>query len=800
MDPAHYLNENAHEHFSSQYVDQSIFHCLSSPDILLRSFVEKPTKDMRGSPLGHLDPSKMEHAFRSWQSINGPLIFDSLWIALESLFVPPPELKVRKNKKGRYAALYALDPKLPGRRNPNDCPKTEYIPDMDAAHIIMICIHALTSLVTKGRPQTWDEIRNLRIKGMMLPNTSSRERPNDAYSMPWLDTIDQLEYEPAVRLADRLARAVAARRCFAEIQQTTAKHDSTIPFGPAMDIVIEHLVHVERQRQKASSADGDNLKWKRETWGSWSVSGVFIEWLRTLIMKHWKGQLELKRWDTVGAAAEVLADMYRFHTELGLRKRFFHVQHLREKVDTLELTTSYMDRKEDPNTFHLLQYPFLFQDHVLVYYFRTFSYSSMSKWYTTSGNNWSLQDRFSRHFLSNSWRNYLNEHYAVASSRYLKLDVRRSNVLEDTLDQLWGLEKRQLLLPLKVRIGVDEGERGVDQGGVAQEFFRAALAEAFNPDNGMFTVDPQNRMTWFQPFSLEPLSRFELIGLLFSIAVYNGITLPVTLPKAFYRRLLGKPVINVDQIRDGWPDLARSFDFLLSCEDEVGDILSREYEFSFEARGLVININMADLDHETPSPYTILDYTDTDDPFALVVNWPPEPSEAPLVTNANRHQYVRDYISWLVDKSIKPQFDAFARGFRTCLPAKHLALLRPSLLRRTVEGSMHIDTHALERVTRYDGGFSAEHAFVREFWAVVHAWDQERKRKLLEFVTASDRVPVAGIESVVFWVQRNGPDGEGLPTSSTCFGRLLLPEYKDREKLEQKLGVAIENARGFGAA
>lgn len=39
-----------------------------------------------------------------------------------------------------------------------------------------------------------------------------------------------------------------------------------------------------------------------------------------------------------------------------------------------------------------------------------------------------------------------------------------------------------------------------------------------------------------------------------------------------------------------------------------------------------------------------------------------------------------------------------------------------------------------------------------------------------------------------------------LPTSSTCFGRLLLPEYSCREVLEEKLDKALENSQGFGVA
>ena len=70
----------------------------------------------------------------------------------------------------------------------------------------------------------------------------------------------------------------------------------------------------------------------------------------------------------------------------------------------------------------------------------------------------------------------------------------------------------------------------------------------------------------------------------------------------------------------------------------------------------------------------------------------------------------------------------------------------------------------------------------------------------LEFVTASDRVPVNGIKSIQFIIQRNGSGDERLPTSMTCFGRLLLPQYSSRAVLEEKLTKAIENSAGFGVA
>eukprot|EP00035_Acanthoeca_spectabilis_P013345 m.247278 g.247278 ORF g.247278 m.247278 type:complete len:64 (-) comp15860_c0_seq6:362-553(-) len=49
-------------------------------------------------------------------------------------------------------------------------------------------------------------------------------------------------------------------------------------------------------------------------------------------------------------------------------------------------------------------------------------------------------------------------------------------------------------------------------------------------------------------------------------------------------------------------------------------------------------------------------------------------------------------------------------------------------------------------------------------------------------------------------IQRNGGDSDRLPTALTCFGRLLLPEYSTKEKLQQRLALALEHGAGFGLA
>lgn len=116
------------------------------------------------------------------------------------------------------------------------------------------------------------------------------------------------------------------------------------------------------------------------------------------------------------------------------------------------------------------------------------------------------------------------------------------------------------------------------------------------------------------------------------------------------------------------------------------------------------------------------------------------------------------------------------------------------LLIPVMSSSLSVTTGAL----RYEDGFDAASDVIRNFWAVVHEFDIEKQRALLKFVTGSDRAPIDGLAKMPFVISRNGPDSERLPTSHTCFNHLLLPAYPTREKMREKLLVAIDHTEGFG--
>ena len=326
-------------------------------------------------------------------------------------------------------------------------------------------------------------------------------------------------------------------------------------------------------------------------------------------------------------------------------------------------------------------------------------------------------------------------------------------------------------------------------------------------------------MSWFRPCSLEHSFKFELLGLLTSLAVYNGVTLPVTFPLALYRKLLGMPVTDLSDIEDGWPELAKGLQELLSWSDgAVEDVFVRSYIFAVETVSGVINIDMEREGRDSNSlggyhednkvniaresrrsaenskkmhniqlgseDSTLVSNDGSDEWVNLdeVSHSPSESefvhighahnfntavdgtaSEANMVTNENREQYVKDYIFWLTEKSVQPQYKAFARGFYICLDKKALSIFTPEALQNVVEGNETIDVSELQSATKYENGYSADHSTIKDFWFVVRSFSEDQLRKLLEFVTASDRVPVKGASSMTFLVQRNGTDDDVSP-------------------------------------
>lgn len=168
-----------------------------------------------------------------------------------------------------------------------------------------------------------------------------------------------------------------------------------------------------------------------------------------------------------------------------------------------------------------------------------------------------------------------------------------------------------------------------------------------------------------------------------------------------------------------------------------------------------------------------------------------------MVNQSNKHEYVELYVKWMLENSVKQQFDDFVHGFDRVMGNSPTIILRAEELELMVVGTSQLDMRELEAVTQYEG-YTADHRCVRDFWEVVHEMDKDAQHKLLTFATGCARAPIGGLRHLPFRIQRMGPDSDSLPTAHTCFNTLLLPEYSSREKLRDRVLTAINECEGFG--
>ncbi|KAK0640927.1 hypothetical protein B0T16DRAFT_357198 [Cercophora newfieldiana] len=761
------------------FAEQTLFYVLSDPDLAVRSFCAN----------GQLyDSQTLWYCMLRMTRIAPSLVFDSLWVAAASLFFPPKPLQRLRSPTSKLFPKY-------------ERPLT----NAEAGRLLSICLHALVAaapLVKDSRQLS--EMSRIRSHGLALGGSGSAAQQPTALCLQYEDAFTD---ELAIRLARRLFAAITTRRYFDEVVEVNStdtdmkEADVLTPLFSQLDLPSIDCVYIL------------NFSINDRAVHEHRVPILLLDWARAIMLHDWDGSPEVPGDGAFGGALALMEAIYKKRHDLALPRAQFRSEYFAERLDTVQMPVAWLHHKSTRQRAHLLDFPFMFSSSTLVSYFRSINFARMSRSFEEST---SLQEKVellaSRSGITHHYKDVLTERLKTAASKYLVLDIKRERVLRDAFDQLWKREARELLRPLKVHLGERNGEEGFDSGGVQQEFFRMAIAEALNPDYGAFTVDEVTRMTWFVPGSMEPEWKFELVGLLVSLAVYNGLTLPVTFPKALYRKLLGKPITELHHIADGWPEKASGLTKLLEWDEKDGlveDVFTLTYEFSVEVFGQHITREMKALSQASSNTeptgeewpqFPDMAWQSARKPAPQAGN--PDIDTAPMVTNENRNAYVSDYIRYLTDVSVRRQFDAFARGFHACLHPKSLSLLTPNILQSVVEGVQEIDISELRQYARYVG-WDANHPTIRDFWSIVKRYDDAMKRKLLEFVTASDRVPVGGVKNMMFILQKNGTEDEPngrLPTSYTCYGTLLLPQYKDREMLRERLAMALENAQGFGFA
>ncbi|KAJ8725864.1 hypothetical protein PYW08_004047 [Mythimna loreyi] len=390
----------------------------------------------------------------------------------------------------------------------------------------------------------------------------------------------------------------------------------------------------------------------------------------------------------------------------------------------------------------------------------------------------------------------------ACGGRSTLVTVRRARLVEDGYRQLAALPSRALKGCVRVRFINEQGldEAGIDQDGVFKEFLEETIKRVFDPSLNLFRVTSEERLYPSPTSCLQEnhLQLFEFIGRMLGKAVYEGIVVDVPFASFFLSQVLGQTQQALYSWIDELPSLDRDlYRSLTYIKHFQGDISSLELTFSVDEERLGEIVT-----HE------------------LVPG-----GKAVPVTNENKINYIHLMAHFRMHTQIKDQTNAFIKGFRTIINPEWLSLFSTPELQRLISGdNVPLDLRDLRRHTQYYGGFHDSHRVVCWLWDVLQRDFTEHERGMfLKFVTSCSKPPVLGfahlkppfsircvevgddedtgdtIGSVIrgfFTIRKKDPLNR-LPTSSTCFNLLKLPNYQKRSTLRDKLRYAVNSNTGF---
>ncbi|XP_062317218.1 NEDD4-like E3 ubiquitin-protein ligase WWP2 isoform X2 [Osmerus eperlanus] len=362
--------------------------------------------------------------------------------------------------------------------------------------------------------------------------------------------------------------------------------------------------------------------------------------------------------------------------------------------------------------------------------------------------------------------------HSNALPSHVKISVSRQTLFEDSFQQIMNVKAYDLRRRLYI---IMRGEEGLDYGGIAREWFFLLSHEVLNPMYCLFEYAGKNNycLQINPASSINPdhLTYFRFIGRFIAMALYHGKFIDTGFTLPFYKRMLNKKPTLKD---------------LESIDPEFYNSIMWVKENSLEECGVELYFAQ---DMEILGKVSTHQLKDD--------------GEDELVTQDNKDEYISLLTDWRFTRGVEEQTKAFLDGFNEVVPLEWLRYFDEKELELMLCGMQEIDLSDWQKNTIYRH-YTKNSKQIHWFWQVVKEMDNEKRIRLLQFVTGTCRLPVGGFAELIgsngpqkFCIDKVGKE-TWLPRSHTCFNRLDLPPYRSLEQLREKLLFAIEETEGFG--
>nr|VZI07175.1 unnamed protein product [Spirometra erinaceieuropaei] len=356
-------------------------------------------------------------------------------------------------------------------------------------------------------------------------------------------------------------------------------------------------------------------------------------------------------------------------------------------------------------------------------------------------------------------------------SGHAKLNISRDDLLEDSFQQV----SRLPIADMRRRLCITFlGEEGLDYGGIAREWFFQLSRDFFNPMFGLFEYTGAHYALQINPASdvnVAHLAYFHFIGRVIGMALFHGRCIDGGFTLPFYKRILGRKLCLQDlELVDH--DFYQSLAFI--CDNNVDECdLELYFVGSYQKFGSMEEEELKPGGHDIK------------------------------VTEENKLEYTKLMVEWRFNRGVTEQTSAFLKGLFEVVEPAWLQAFDERELELLLSGMPELDVDDWRANTVYRR-YTRTSKQVIWFWKFVNSLDNEKRARLLQFITGTCHLPLGGFAELMgsngrqlFCIERTGTEA-WLPRSHTCFNRLDLPPYTSYEQLSEKLSLAIEETEGFG--
>ncbi|XP_074598525.1 E3 ubiquitin-protein ligase HECW2-like [Brevipalpus obovatus] len=357
-----------------------------------------------------------------------------------------------------------------------------------------------------------------------------------------------------------------------------------------------------------------------------------------------------------------------------------------------------------------------------------------------------------------------------------KLSIRRDHLLEDAFTRIMSVNSKKELQKSRLYISFT-GEEGLDYGGPSREFFFLLSRELFNPYYGLFEYSANDTYT----VQVSPMSAFvdnchdwfRFSGRVLGLTLVHQYLLDAFFTRPFYKALLRLP-----------------------CS--LSDLEYLDSEFHQSLRWLKDN-DISDMDLD-------LTFSVIEEIAGQVVEKDLKPDGKKVsVTEKNKKEYIDRMVKWRLDRGVAEQTESLVKGFYEVIDSRLVSVFDARELELVIAGTAEIDVADWRKNTEYRSGYHDSHPVIQWFWSAIEKkFDNERRLRLLQFVTGTSSIPYDGFAALrgsngprKFCIERWGLS-TSLPRAHTCFNRLDLPPYTSFEMLYEKLLLAVEESSTFG--